>query len=164
VAGCQPCTAHHVEAARKAGATETEIRCAVEDALSVRRNSTKVMANVAKNLLGAVAGAKAACCDGDALIHELVSATAALALNCATSLENHLEAAQRLGASNREIQSALGVARLVKKVASQKAEAAMASVSGSIGPLDRDAGSEPNSCDCRAATRASGDAAPECCV
>ncbi len=99
--GCQPCTAHHFEAARKAGATEDEIRRAVDDALSVRQNSTKVMAGLAEELLGGASGADAPCCDGEALIHELVSATAALALNCATSLENHLGAAIRFGASDR---------------------------------------------------------------
>jgi len=162
-AGCRPCTAHHVEAARKSGAAEDQIRRAVDDALSVRQNSTRVMARLADELLGSASEAKAPCCDRDALTRELVSATAALALNCATCLENHLEAAQRLGASNREIQSALGVARVVKKVAGQKAEAVLESFSGFTGPLDRDAGSEPGSCDCRAATGASDDGAPECC-
>jgi AhpD family alkylhydroperoxidase len=163
-AGCQPCTAHHVEAARNAGATEDQIRRAVDDALSVRQNSTKVMANLAAELLGGEPETKAPCCDGDALIHELVFATAALALNCTTSLENHLKAAQRLGASDREIQSALGVARVVRKVAGEKAEAVLASLSGSADPLERDAGSEPGSCDCRAATGASDDGAQECCA
>ncbi len=163
-AGCQPCTTHHFEAARKAGATETEIRGAVDDALSVRRNSTKVMANLAEELLGSASGADAACCDGEAVIHELVSATAALALNCATGLENHLRAAKRLGASDRVIQSALGVARVVRKVAGQKAEAVLESSSGSTGPLARDASSESGGCDCRAATGASDDGAPECCL
>jgi AhpD family alkylhydroperoxidase len=163
-AGCQPCTAHHVEAARKAGATEAETRRAVDDALNVRKNSTKVMAELAESLLGGASGADAPCCDGEALIHELVSATAALALNCASSLENHLEAAIRLGASDREIQSTLSVARMVRKVAGQKAEAVLASLSGSTDPLKRDAGSEPGSCDCRAATGASDDGAQECCA
>jgi AhpD family alkylhydroperoxidase len=163
-AGCQPCTEHHVEAARNAGATEDQIRRAVDDALSVRQNSTRVMAKLADELLGSAPEAKASCCDGDALTRELVSATAALALNCATSLEHHLKAARRLGASDREIQIALGVARVVRKVAGQKAEAVLQSFSGSTDQLRRAAGSEPGSCDCQAATGASDDGAQECCT
>ena len=57
------------------------------------------------------------------LIGELVSIGAALAVNCTTNLETHLQAAQAVGATERQIQTALGVARAIKKVAEQKAEA-----------------------------------------
>ncbi len=46
--GCKPCTDYHIDAVRKAGATEEEIRQAVADALHVRRNALAVIAGLFK--------------------------------------------------------------------------------------------------------------------
>lgn len=142
-AGCQPCTVHHFQAARAAGAADQEIRQAVDDALCVRNSATKDMARWADKHLGCAPHAEAPCCSDKPLIRELVSASAAFALNCVTNLDSHLAAARRLGASERQIQTALAVARTVKKVAGQKVEAAAeASV------VRADEASEPCGDDC----------------
>ncbi len=102
-ASCQPCTAYHFRAARDAGAGEEEIRRAVDDALCVRNSAAKIMSGLAEKHLG--------------------NGHAAFTVNCVTNLEMHLASARRLGASERQIETALGVARAVKKVAVQKVEA-----------------------------------------
>jgi hypothetical protein len=60
------------------------------------------------------------------LIGELVSVSAAFAVNCVTNLETHLTAAWQLGATARQIQTVLDIARAVKSMAGKKAEAAIA--------------------------------------
>ncbi len=128
-AGCQPCTGHYFKAVRQAGATEAEIRQAVDAALCVRNSATKIMAGLAEEYLGNGRAAEEPCCSSKPLIGELVSIGAALAVNCATNLETHLQAARTVGATERQIQTALGVARAIKKVAEQKAEAIPTAVS-----------------------------------
>jgi AhpD family alkylhydroperoxidase len=122
-AGCQPCTAHHVKAVREAGATEAEIRQAVDDALHVRNSATKIMTGLAEKHLGNGRAVAEPCCSSKALIGELVSVGAALTINCTTNLEIHLQAARTVGATDRQILTTLGVARAIKTVAAQKAEA-----------------------------------------
>ncbi len=127
-AGCQPCATHHFKAVRQAGATEVEIRQAVDAALGVRNNATKIMTGLAEKHLGNGRAVEEPCCSSQPLIDELVSIGAALAVNCATNLETHLQAARNVGATDRQIQTALGVARAIKKVAEQKAEAIITAV------------------------------------
>ena len=123
-AGCQPCTAHHFKAVREAGAAEAEIRQAVDDALCVRNSATRIMTGLAEKHLGNEPSAEESCCSSKPLIGELVSIGAALSVNCPTNLETHLKAARAMGATERQIQTALGMARSIKKVAGQKVEAA----------------------------------------
>jgi len=125
-AGCRPCTAYHVRAARAAGADEGEIRQAVNDALDVRRSATESMARLAEKHLGEVPESDATNYTEKSLISELVSVSAALAVNCVTNLETHLTAAWQLGATVRQIQTVLDIARAVKSMAGKKAEAAIA--------------------------------------
>ncbi len=139
-AGCQPCTAYHFRAARDAGAGEEEIRRAVDDALCVRNSAAKIMAGLAEKHMGGGHVAEEPCCSEKLLMGELVSVSAAFAVNCVTSLEMHLASARRLGASERQIETTLGVARAVKKVAGQKVEEAVA------GATAADAAEESESC------------------
>ena len=125
-AGCRPCTVYHVRAARTAGADEGEIRQAVNDALDVRRSATASMARLAERQLGGVPASDATNGSEKSLIGELVSVGAALAVNCVTNLETHLTAAWQLGATVRQIQTVLDIARSVKGMAGKKAEAAIA--------------------------------------
>jgi len=127
-AGCRPCTAYHVRAARIAGADKEEIRQAVNDALDVRRSATESMARLAEKQLGDAPESDATNCSEKSLIGELVSISAALAVNCVTNLETHLTAAWQLGATVRQIQTVLDIARAVKSMAGKKAEAAIAKV------------------------------------
>jgi len=122
-AGCQPCTAHHFKAVRQAGASEAEIHQAVDAALGVRNSATKIMTGLTEKHLGNGRAVEEPGRSSKPLIGELVSIGAALAVNCTTNLETHLQAARTVGATDRQIQTALGVARAVKKVAEQKAEA-----------------------------------------
>ena len=125
-AGCRPCTAYHVRAARTAGADKEEIRQAVNDALDVRRSATASMARLAEKLLGDAPELDATNCSQKSLIGELVSVSAALAVNCVANLETHMTAAWQLGATVRQIQTALDIASSVKSMAGKKAEAAIA--------------------------------------
>ncbi len=125
-AGCRPCTVYHFRAARIAGADEKEIRQAVNDALDVRHSAAEVMARLAEKQLGGAPGSDAAPGPEKPLTGELVSIGAALAVNCAANLETHLKAARRLGATDCQIQTVLGIARAVKDLAGRKAEAAVA--------------------------------------
>jgi AhpD family alkylhydroperoxidase len=51
-AGCKPCTDHHVEVARKARASDQEIKEAVVVALAVRKSTAEMMAGYALTRLG----------------------------------------------------------------------------------------------------------------
>jgi AhpD family alkylhydroperoxidase len=52
-AGCQPCTAYHVKAARTAGACDRSIALAVETALAGRKSATVAMDERAERCQGA---------------------------------------------------------------------------------------------------------------
>ena len=129
-AGCRPCTAYHVRAARIAGADKEEIRQAANDALDVRRSATASMARLAEKQLGDAPKSDATNYSEESLIGELVSVSAALAINCVTNLETHLAAAWQLGATVRQIQTALGIARAVKNMAAKKADEAVTKIAG----------------------------------
>jgi AhpD family alkylhydroperoxidase len=126
--GCKPCTAFHVKAARAVGASDADIRQAVDDALSVRRNSTEVMARLADKLLGNGPRSEVNAAPEKSLIGELVSSGAALAVNCGDHLEAHVIAARTLGATEHHIQTTLVIARAVKNMAGQKVEAVAARI------------------------------------
>jgi AhpD family alkylhydroperoxidase len=129
-AGCRPCTAHHVRAARVAGADKEEIRQAVNDALGVRRSASDIMERLAAKYLGDAPAEEASHGSEQSLMGELVSVGAALAVNCVISLEIHLKAAYQAGATVRQIQTALGIARAVKNMAAKKADETIAKMAG----------------------------------
>jgi AhpD family alkylhydroperoxidase len=154
-AGCRPCTAYHFRAARAAGAAEGEIRQAVSDALDVRHSAAEIMARLAEKYLGDAPESGAACCSEKPLIGELVSISAALAVNCAANLETHLMAAWRLGATEPQIRAVLDIARAVKDMARRKAEEAVARMAeASEGCAD--------DCSCHADENRSSSASAEC--
>ena len=129
-AGCRPCTAYHVRAARTAGADKEEIRQAVNDALDVRQGASDIMARLAAKYLGDAPAEEASHSSEQSLMGELVSVGAALAVNCAVSLETHLTAAYQLGATVRQIQTALEIARAVKNMAAKKADETITKMAG----------------------------------
>src|SRR6266498_1128217 len=122
-AGCQPCTAHHVKAAHGAGATETEISAAIDNALNVRISATKIMAEIAHGNPSDKCVIEPQIGSLQQLINELVSIGASLACNSVNGLEYHLQRAKITGALDRQIQTALGIARAIKKEAEEKSEA-----------------------------------------
>ena len=147
-AGCRPCTEYHVRAAREAGSTDVEIGRAVDSALGVRHDSTQIMARFARDLLGGDGNLDAPIHPDSSILDELVSLAAGLALNCAASVEHHVAVAGRLGASERQVRAALGVARMVKKVADEKVEVAAAAAGASAGPVEADADDSADGCGC----------------
>jgi AhpD family alkylhydroperoxidase len=112
-----------VEAAREAHATNEEIQVAIDQALVVRRRATRIMLGLAERLLGNEDAVESHEGRELPLLGELVSIAAAIGLNCTSSLEMHLRAAKKAGATNREIRVALTLARMVRKVAMGKADA-----------------------------------------
>jgi len=139
-AGCKPCTMFHVKAARVAGASDADIRQAVDDALAVRRNSTEIMARLADKLLGKAPESNSAAAPDKSLMGELVSAGAALAVNCGGNLEAHVIAARSIGATDHHLQTTLAIARAVKNMAAKKVEevATKTAPAGDCCTTDRD--------------------------
>ncbi|MBI5445073.1 MAG: carboxymuconolactone decarboxylase family protein [Deltaproteobacteria bacterium] len=122
-AGCEPCTQHHVKAAKEAGGQPNELRQMVETALSVRERATQRMSAVAWEELGTPAEFPS--CDASlppSQLEALASAACALAANCGVGVPGFLSAAMTAGASERDGEVALGIARQIKKVAAEKAD------------------------------------------
>jgi AhpD family alkylhydroperoxidase len=122
-AGCQPCTTYHFRAARIAGANDDEIRQSVSDALAIRRSATEIMARLG-NQPDTETKPETISGESKSLIRELVSISAAYAVNCVTSLETHLAFAQQQNAPDDQILTALKIACAVKNVAGNKIQAA----------------------------------------
>jgi AhpD family alkylhydroperoxidase len=123
VAGCKPCTDFHIKVARKARASDEEIRRAVADALQVRRSATEIMERYA------LAHLSEAGREGDAeptgetdRTRELVCVGAAFGVNCVSNLEQHLAAAEAVGISQEEIATIGKLAAMIKDRAASHVE------------------------------------------
>jgi AhpD family alkylhydroperoxidase len=124
-AGCEPCTQHHVKAAKEAGGQPDELRRMVETALSVRERATQRMSAVAWEELGTPAEFPfCGCSTPPSQLDALASAACALAANCGSGVAGFLSAAITAGATERDGEVALGIARQIKKVAAEKADEA----------------------------------------
>ncbi len=121
-AGCQPCARFHLRAALIAGASGAEIDRAVNDALGVSRHATEQMAELARQYLGDVHPDTTS--QGNPLLRELVSISAACAVNSIPDFETHLAAAREHGATKGQILSAIKIASAVKGTAERKVEEA----------------------------------------
>jgi AhpD family alkylhydroperoxidase len=122
-AGCKPCTDHHAAVARKARASDEEIRRAAEVALAVRRNATDIMEAYALAHLGEdrdVAGF--GLLEEPNRITALVCLGAAFAVNCVASLEHHLAAAMEAGVPDDEIKQVTALAAFIKQKAASHVE------------------------------------------
>ena len=122
-AGCQPCTVHHIEAARAAGTCDKGMTLAVTFAAGVRRAAAEEMAAWAIEQLGGTAELADDWLTQNKLIRALVSAAAAFAVNSVPEFRRYAEAAHHHGATDRQIQLAVTIARKIKGVASEKIEA-----------------------------------------
>lgn len=122
-AGCKPCTDHHVQVARKARASDQEIRLAVADALAVRNEAAEIMEHYALAHLGEAQPDGGARQVGDTnRVSELVAVGAAFAVNCVSSLEMHLAAAETVGVSREEIAQIVELATFIKGKAASHVE------------------------------------------
>ena len=158
-AGCQPCTQHHVGEARAASVSEHDMRQAVDDALCVRRNASAVIARHAGMLLGESPAPDPACCGEKTLLRELTSVAAAFAVNCTVNIESHAAAARRSGATERQIQTAIGLARTIKRVAASHAEDAADPLLADAEPSTAEAPATPG-CGCASEPEGTGEGRP----
>ena len=126
--GCVPCTMHHIKAVREAGAAEVEVLGATRVALDVRDNATEVMAEVAQGSLNYEYPGKAQSGSIKQPIDNLVALGAALACNSVAGLEYYSATTKAAGASTRQIQTAIGIARSIRKSAAEKADSRIGSL------------------------------------
>ncbi len=125
-AGCRPCTDHHVKVARKARATDEEIKRAIAGALVVRRSSGVIIENYALSQIGQIGEAA----DFEGSVHTgttdrvgaLMSVGAAFAVNCVVSLEKHLASAEVVGVSMADIEEIVKLAAFIKRKAASHVE------------------------------------------
>jgi len=122
-AGCRPCTSYHVREVRKAGATDPEIRQAIENAVRIREDATEAMQEQGlRHLGGDVDGAGSRDPGATTRVQELVAVGAAFAVNCTSNLEKHLEADRHLGITDEEIREVVTLSTFIKKMAASHVE------------------------------------------
>jgi AhpD family alkylhydroperoxidase len=121
-AGCQPCTLHHIEAAGAAGTCDKGMTLAVTVAADVRRAAAEAMASWGIEQLGGTMELPDDWLTQRKLIRALVSAAAAFAVNSVPEFRRYAEEAHHHGATDRQIQLAITIARKIKGVASEKIE------------------------------------------
>lgn len=122
-AGCQPCTMHHIEAARAAGTCEKGTTLALTVGADVRRAAAEEMASWAIEQLGGTADVPDDWVRQHELIRALLSAAAAFAVNSVPEFRRYAEEAHNCGATDQQIQLAVTIARKIKGVAAEKMEA-----------------------------------------
>jgi AhpD family alkylhydroperoxidase len=144
-AGCQPCTTYHVRAAATAGATAYELRQAVADALEVRHGATEGMRDWAGGLIGDAPAEPGTDYEPKPRLCELISVAAAVAVNSETHVARHVAAARATGATVRQVQVAVGLARAIRGVAERHADEAVREALGET-PGEESAAESPCGC------------------
>jgi AhpD family alkylhydroperoxidase len=125
--GCMPCTEQNIKSVGEAGADQAEIREAIDTALGARNNATNIMAEAAQGIPTTEYPIKARSGSLEQPINELVWLGAALAADSVTGLEYYLTRARAAGASTRQIRTAIGIARAIRREAAEKADAIVGS-------------------------------------
>ncbi len=133
-AGCQPCTAYLVKAVRAAGACDRSLSLAVETALAGRNSATRAMDDWAERCQGASPDIDAEFRLQKQLVAELTAIAAAVAVNSVPDLQRHLAAARESGARPELIQSAIEIARKIKRTAEDKVQAITSRLDGDVQP------------------------------
>ncbi len=123
-AGCQPCTRHHIKAARAAGTSGREMTLAVTASADIRRAATEAMAAWSIEQLGGATELPGEWLAQQERIRALVSVAAAFAVNSVVQFQLSAEQARHAGATDRQIQLAVAIARKIRGVAAEKVEAA----------------------------------------
>ncbi len=154
-AGCQPCTAYHLRAARAAGACDRGLSLAVETALAGRQSATGAIDEWAERCQGGRLEVSAELRAQKRLIVELTSLATAVAVNSVPDLQEHLKAALESGANSAQIQVAIDIARHIKRTAEEKIEEVVSGLAGSVQP----AAVAPAGTDCGCSGRARGEVA-----
>ncbi len=123
-AGCQPCTTHHLEAARAASVSDKEMTLALAAGAEARRATTQAMVEWAAKQFGGTVELPEDWVAQQKLIHSLVSVAAAFALNSVAEFRRFAEEAHHFGASDRQIRVAVAMGRTIKGAAAEKIEGA----------------------------------------
>lgn len=114
-AGCKPCTDFHVKKVRELGASDEELRQAMNAALSVRRRAADIMEAYGFAHLGErKASDRAEPADAEDRVQEFVCIGAAFGVNCVSSLETHLKAAESIGISHEDIATIVKLSAFIK--------------------------------------------------
>ena len=125
--GCLPCTVHHIKAVRESGASEAEVLGATRIALDVRDDATEMMAEAAQGNLSYEYPGQAKSGSLEQPIDDLLAIGAALACNSVAGLEYYVATGRAAGATTREIQTAMGIARAIRKEAAERADVGIGS-------------------------------------
>lgn len=117
-AGCRTCADNLYPMFQSLGASTDEIERAFSEGLGTRESATALMRHKAHSLMGRVPRAGTpGITDGGSKISELMRIGAGVAANSAPTVVHHIERAQTLGATQEEIQLAIGIARMVRSKA-----------------------------------------------
>lgn len=131
-AGCQPCTAHHLGEARRAGASDVAIEKAVASAVCVRTSATEGMR---RHALGLAPEQEGCGCASTQPVEELSSSCeavgqpelialgASLAVNCTESIAKHLTAAKAAGVPQEHLDELFALVGTIRSRAVVHAEA-----------------------------------------
>lgn len=121
--GCMPCTDFHVKKVREFGASDAEIKRAITDALSVRREAADIMeAYGFARLEGRKPADDPKHASTTDRINELVCTGAAFGVNSVSCLKMHLEAAESVGISHEDITTILKLSAFIKGKAASHVE------------------------------------------
>jgi AhpD family alkylhydroperoxidase len=116
-AGCKPCTDFHLRKVRESGASDAEIKQAI------RRSATDIMETYSlAHLEGLKPASDLEYAGTTDRVHELVCIGAAFGVNCVSSLEVHLNAAERAGIAPEEIAMIVKLSAFIKGKAASHVE------------------------------------------
>ena len=122
-AGCRPCTNYHMKKVKETGATEGEIRQAIEIAAEIRRNAAEIMMVHGLRQLRVRDDAQhLASAEDTNRIKELIAIGAAFAVNCTATLTHHLKAGGEAGISQDEVEEVVRLAQFIKGKAASHVE------------------------------------------
>ena len=124
-AGCQPCTEHHVNGARSAGACDRSIALSVETALAVRESASRNMEAWAARCAGPRPEIPEEFQVEKRLVMELAAVAAAVAVNSVPDVLARADSARLAGATPQQILGAVSLATSIRGTAGQKVEVAL---------------------------------------
>ena len=147
-AGCKPCTNYHFNKVQEAGASNEEIKQAISDAMCVRDSAKKIMEAHGLKQLGVIDDIDDCdCSDNTTRIKELVSISAAFAVNCSSNLEKHITAAQNVGITDDEIKSVIDLTLLIKNKAASHVDRIALRIGNNVSSIETTKDEDECGCD-----------------
>ena len=144
-AGCHPCLNHHLNAGAQAGLESSQLLAAVTNAEAVASEATVLLADHAREKLGATSATLT-------LLEETLAAFgAALAANDAAAIDLQMRSAHGFGASRSQLQQAIETAKTVQEHAGRihvrTAERLLDEIAPASAVADQESPQDP-SCGC----------------